>query len=50
MIECDVKWFGITKPTIPGVESAEELIAYAARSSNPSHRSNTEAAPQLPKN
>lgn len=47
MIECDVKLVGITKPTIPGVESAEELVAYAARVSNPSNQMNTETAPKL---
>lgn len=38
---------GITKPTIEGINTAEELIAYAARVSNPSNQMNAETAPKL---
>ncbi|CAB4134377.1 THY1 Predicted alternative thymidylate synthase [uncultured Caudovirales phage] len=38
---------GITKPLIEGVESAEELIAYAARVSNPANQHNMDTAPKL---
>lgn len=37
----------ITKPTIDGVNTAEEMIAYAARVSNPANQMNTETAPKL---
>jgi thymidylate synthase (FAD) len=42
-----VKLVGITKPIIEDVESAEELVAYAARVSNPANQMNTETAPKL---
>jgi len=42
-----VSLIGITKPEIEGVETAEELIAYAARVSNPSNQNNTLTAPKL---
>lgn len=38
---------GITKPTIDGVSSAEELVAYAARVSNPSNQNNALTASKL---
>jgi thymidylate synthase (FAD) len=42
-----VSLIGITKPEIEGVGTAEELIAYAARVSNPSNQNNTLTAPKL---
>jgi thymidylate synthase (FAD) len=42
-----VSLIGITKPEIEGVNSAEELIAYAARVSNPMNQHNTLTAPKL---
>jgi thymidylate synthase (FAD) len=41
------KLVSITKPEIQGVNSAEELISYCARVSNPSNQTNTETAPRL---
>lgn len=38
---------GVTQPRIPGIHSAEELIAYAARVSNPANQMNSETAPKL---
>jgi len=38
---------GITKPCIPGLTSAEDLVAYAARVSNPANQLNSETAPKL---
>jgi thymidylate synthase (FAD) len=43
----NVKLISITKPEIEGVNSAEDLIAYCARVSNPSNQMNTETAPKL---
>lgn len=43
----EVKLVAITKPTIEGVNTAEEMIAYAARVSNPANQTNTETAPKL---
>jgi thymidylate synthase (FAD) len=37
----------VTKPTIEGLASAEDLISYCARVSNPSNQFNTETAPKL---
>lgn len=37
----------ITKPLIEGCSTAEELIAYAARVSNPANQNNHETAPRL---
>lgn len=37
----------ITKPVVPGVLSAEEFIAYAAKVSNPDNQINRETAPRL---
>lgn len=42
-----VELVSITKPEVEGVETAEELIAYCARVSNPSNQMNTESAPKL---
>jgi thymidylate synthase (FAD) len=42
-----VTLIGVTAPRIAGVNSAEELIAYAARISNPGNQLNTETAPRL---
>lgn len=42
-----VKLVSITKPAVEGLNSAEELIAYCARVSNPSNQMNTETAPKL---
>lgn len=38
---------GITQPCIEGVATAEELVAYTARVSNPSNQLNTETAAKL---
>jgi len=38
---------GITQPVIDGVATADDLIAYTARVSNPSNQMNTETAPNL---
>lgn len=42
-----VKLISITQPKIEGISSAEELISYCARVSNPSNQLNTETAPKL---
>lgn len=42
-----VKLISITQPKIEGISSAEELISYCARVSNPSNQMNTETAPKL---
>jgi thymidylate synthase (FAD) len=42
-----VKLISITKPEIKGLTTAEELISYCARVSNPSNQMNTETAPKL---
>ena len=41
------KLISITKPEIEGINTAEELISYCARVSNPSNQFNTETAPKL---
>ena len=41
------KLIAITTPAIEGIHSAEELISYCARVSNPSNQMNTETAPRL---
>jgi thymidylate synthase (FAD) len=41
------KLISITKPEIEGINTAEELISYCARVSNPSNQMNTETAPKL---
>ena len=38
---------GVTQPRLPGINSAQDLVAYAARVSNPSNQTNTETAPKL---
>jgi len=42
-----VKLVSITQPKVRGIKSAEELIAYCARVSNPSNQMNIETAPKL---
>jgi thymidylate synthase (FAD) len=42
-----VKLISITQPLIEGISSAEELISYCARVSNPSNQLNVETAPKL---
>lgn len=42
-----VRLIGVTEPKIEGVTSAEELVAYAARVSNPTNQHNSETAPKL---
>lgn len=42
-----VKLISISKPEVKGVKSAEDLVAYCARVSNPSNQMNTETAPKL---
>lgn len=42
-----VKLIGITESVLPGVNSAEDLVAYAARVSNPTNQMNSETAPKL---
>jgi len=41
------KLISITKPEIEGINTAEELISYCARVSNPSNQLNVETAPKL---
>lgn len=41
------KLVSITKPEIEGLKTAEDLISYCARVSNPSNQMNTETAPRL---
>lgn len=43
----NVNLIAITKPTITGIESTEEFIAYAARVSNPSNQANNLTATKL---
>ena len=43
----NVKLVAVSKPTIEGIETAEDLIAYCARVSNPSNQTNTETASKL---
>lgn len=46
----EVNLIGITKPSAyTGCNTAEELVAWAARVSNPSNQNNTETAPKLVK-
>lgn len=42
-----VTLIGITQPEIPGVTTAEDLVAYTARVSNPQNQLNQETAPKL---
>lgn len=43
----NTKLISITKPHIEGIDTAEDLISYCARVSNPSNQFNTETAPKL---
>lgn len=43
----NVRLIAITKPVIPEAETAGELIAYAARVSNPANQGNKATAPKL---
>ena len=43
----NTKLISITKPQIEGLDTAEDLISYCARVSNPSNQLNTETAPTL---
>lgn len=43
----NTKLISITKPQIEGIDTAEDLISYCARVSNPSNQLNTETAPRL---
>lgn len=43
----EVKLISVTNPIIDGADSAEELVAYCARVSNPSNQMNKETAPKL---
>jgi len=47
MSDCEVKLVALTNPVIPGVRTAEEFIAYAAKVSNPGAQINNETAPRL---
>lgn len=42
-----VKLIAVSRPLIEGINTAEELISYCARVSNPSNQLNTETAPKL---
>jgi thymidylate synthase (FAD) len=42
-----IKLISITEPQIEGLKTAEDLISYCARVSNPSNQLNTETAPKL---
>lgn len=44
---CTVKLVSITQPMVEGVATAEELVAYTARVSNPANQINSETAPKL---
>jgi thymidylate synthase (FAD) len=43
----NTKLISITKPQIEGIDTAEDLISYCARVSNPSNQLHTETAPKL---
>ena len=43
----EVKLVGITVPKIEGVSSADELVAYVARVSNPDNQLNNETSSKL---
>lgn len=43
----NVKLIAISKPFIEGIHTAEDLISYCARVSNPSNQLNTDTAPKL---
>ena len=42
-----IKLISITQPNIEGLKTAEDLISYCSRVSNPSNQLNTETAPRL---
>ena len=43
----NVKLVAITKPMVDGINTADELISYCARVSNPANQLNVETAPRL---
>lgn len=43
----NVKLIAVTKPLVEGINTADELISYCARVSNPSNQLNLETAPRL---
>ena len=43
----NVKLISLSEPSVEGMDSAEDLVAYCARVSNPSNQMNTETAPKL---
>jgi thymidylate synthase (FAD) len=43
----EVRLIGITTPVVPECANAEDLVAYAARVSNPANQANMETAPKL---
>jgi thymidylate synthase (FAD) len=43
----NVKLVAVTSPKIEGLNSAEDIVSYCARVSNPSNQMNTETAPRL---
>lgn len=43
----NTKLISISKPVIEGINTAEDLISYCARVSNPSNQLNTDTAPKL---
>jgi thymidylate synthase (FAD) len=43
----NTKLISISKPVIEGIKTAEDLISYCARVSNPSNQLNTDTAPKL---
>jgi thymidylate synthase (FAD) len=43
----NVKVVAVTSPRIEGLNSAEDIVSYCARVSNPSNQMNTETAPRL---
>jgi thymidylate synthase (FAD) len=45
----DVKLIAVTQPQVPGINSAEEFVAYVARVSNPTNQLNTETSNKLVK-
>jgi thymidylate synthase (FAD) len=47
MATCKVELVSITQPLITGVNSAEELIVYTAKVSNPNNQINVKTAPKL---
>jgi thymidylate synthase (FAD) len=43
----NVKLIAVTKPLVEGIKTADELISYCARVSNPANQLNVETAPRL---